>query len=384
MGILKTETRSRRTLARKKPENDHNSSSSSAEESSRQRRTTRSSYTKEAVQEDEDSFSDRKYTPTVEYPYSLKEMKAIKDHVAKYVAPKDNSEAWWYLCNTLVFIGIATYALQYTMAAVPFLSMGSVRLFIIFHDMGHRSYFGDTSLCDWNKHIAALLSPIVCYAAEDWRVGHNNHHAVHGNKSLTDNTKTLITVREYEALPSWQQWVYRILRSPPIFFSVAPFYIFYWTNLTSNMEYLLRFATMLGGLYAAGGTSLVLKFLLGQYIGVCYGTMAFHLQHQVNIGYWKEYDKEDAHAHDCAQLAGSSMLEVPFWLKYCMFGIEYHHIHHLSTRVPGYKIQRCHEEAPRGMWRAVARISALQAVQSTFHVLYDEDTERYISFPLAA
>ena len=72
--------------------------------------------------------------------------------------------------------------------------------------------------------------------------------------------------------------------------------------------------------------------------------MLFHLQHQVNTGYYKKYDENDTFTHDKAQLHGASMLQIPWFLKWTTFGIEYHHIHHLTPRIPSYNLQRCHED----------------------------------------
>jgi omega-6 fatty acid desaturase (delta-12 desaturase) len=109
--------------------------------------------------------------------------------------------------------------------------------------------------------------------------------------------------------------------------------------------------------------------------------MLFHLQHQVNTGYYKKYDETDIFTYDKAQLHGASMLQIPWFLKWATFGIEYHHIHHLTPRIPSYNLQRCHEDNEQ-LFNKITKVGYLQAFKSLFHTLYDEKKEKYISFPI--
>ena len=108
--------------------------------------------------------------------------------------------------------------------------------------------------------------------------------------------------------------------------------------------------------------------------------MLFHLQHQVNDGYWKEYNKDDKLSKDNAELIGASFLKIPFFLKPFTFGIEYHHIHHIDPSIPGYNIQRCHEDlVKKGLLKNKEEIGYIQAFKSLFHTIYDEKKNKYKS-----
>ena len=133
-------------------------------------------------------------------------------------------------------------------------------------------------------------------------------------------------------------------------------------------------------LYYFGKSKLVIRFIISQYMAAILGTMLFHLQHQVNIGYWKKIKEDDILSKDKAQLHGASLLKIPDFLKWATFGIEYHHIHHLSPRIPSYNLQRCHEDGGNLFYKT-PEIGYEQSFKSLFHVLYDEDIDRYISFP---
>ena len=77
------------------------------------------------------------------------------------------------------------------------------------------------------------------------------------------------------------------------------------------------------------------------------------------------------------------MLQIPWFLKWATFGIEYHHIHHLTPRIPSYNLQRCHEDN-ENLFHKITKVDYLQALKSLFHTLYDEKREKYISFPIHA
>lgn len=294
-----------------------------------------------------------------------------------------SSAAWWHMSTTLAALICCTAALKYTALAVLPLPFIVIRTFIVFHDLGHRSFFPNTAGgINWNALFASMLAPICCFQEDDWREGHNEHHKVHGNKCEVDSTKTVVTVREYQNWPWWGRLAYRVLRAPVVFFTILPAVVFYLKQFV-KVDYIAKYAALMFGLHSYGGVLVLQRFVLGQYIGVVLGTCVFHLQHQVNTGYWKEFDTLDKHRWEQAQLHGSSMLQIPSFLKWAFFGIEYHHIHHLSTRVPAYNMQRCHDHNAK-LFGKVTSISMAQAFLSMFHVFFDEATETYISFPLAA
>jgi len=125
----------------------------------------------------------------------------------------------------------------------------------------------------------------------------------------------------------------------------------------------------------------VLKVVgIASYLTGVFGIFLFHLQHAFNPSY---VVREGWNLKNSA-LKGSSVLTIPWILKWNLMGIEYHHIHHYSTKVPGYKLQRCHEEAPPGLFTDIPILDYPTMWNSLFLSLYDETTGKYVSFAEAS
>ncbi|KAK9820038.1 hypothetical protein WJX72_005379 [[Myrmecia] bisecta] len=206
------------------------------------------------------------------------------------------------------------------------------------------------------------------------------HDAMHGAlfKTSKANNKT-------------KQAVLRVVRDPFIFFTVIPivvFMLFYriprlrksrnagrptgvaFTNVFKAVELSLGVAVL-------GWTWLRCE-LLAAGIGAGIGFMLFHLQHHVNTAYRAP---QSTHNRLDAALLGSTYVPIPWCLRWVTLGIEYHHIHHLSTLVPCYQLQACHQEAPEGCWDDVLVVTPLKALRSMFHVMWNAETRRFEAFP---
>jgi omega-6 fatty acid desaturase (delta-12 desaturase) len=311
--------------------------------------------------------------------YNNNEVALIKNITNKYGA-KDEL-AWFHLITTTFAYGGSLILMNWSLWFMPLLIMCNMRLFMIFHDCCHLSYF-ESGNAGWNMQIAQWLEPFVLFEAKGWQSGHNNHHSVNGNIKLFDDTKTVITLNTYDNLSIPYKIIYRTLRTPPIFFMFIPLIVFYFNQILCKPRIFIKYACVCFGLRFIFGGNFLYHFLLTGYISAIIGTMLFHLQHQVNAGFWEDYDQNDRSAYHIAQLHSSSMLVVPPVFKWATFGIEYHHIHHLNTRVPSYNMQKCHEENYH-LFDKITVVGYKQAFLSLFHTLYDEKNKKYISFPIA-
>jgi len=128
--------------------------------------------------------------------------------------------------------------------------------------------------------------------------------------------------------------------------------------------------------YRIFGAQTFYAYFVCVYFCTVIGVMLFHLQHAFNPSYTT---RQDWNLKDSA-FSGSSILTIPAFMKPWTMGIEYHHIHHYSSIIPGYLLRKCHEEAPEGMWEGTHVLSYKAMYESCFFSLYDEETSRYVSF----
>ena len=329
--------------------------------------------------------------------YSKKEIMKIKKGIEPYknFYLKNNSLPFFHLTTTLILLIILIISLKYTKLTILLTSLFLIRTFMIFHDCGHKSFFKlskeqfDSGEFGLNKHIGNLIGTFMNYSWQNWSEGHGQHHKNQGNKNKKDPNVIVLDKTVYQGLPKIKKIIYRIIRSPPIFFCISPLYLFYLQHLFEIHKYtkarllsFVRIAILYTILYKVGGKRLMKRYLLSQYIASILGMMLFHLQHHVNTGYWEFFDENDTYKKDLSSLHGSSFLQIPWWLKWVTNGIEYHDIHHFSPRIPCYNLSKCYNNN-KHLLKKSTKINMKQAFKSLFHTLYDKKTKRYISFPLA-
>jgi omega-6 fatty acid desaturase (delta-12 desaturase) len=321
--------------------------------------------------------------------YTSSEISKINQVIRENWYAKGNFRPTLYLLTTLVFIFILLFQINNTNNPaflgifLLFLVLCIMRMFMIFHDLTHRSYFpsnerktGENGI---NIYVAKCIDFLCSYDANMWRSIHSEHHRVHGNINEIDETRTVYISSRYNALPEYQKILYNIIRFPPIFFLLAPIYIF-WINKIFNheWEYMLKYIIFLNILYHFGSWKLVGFYVAAQYIAGIIGIMLFHLQHQVNVGYWKPFDNDkDKVAKANAELHGASVLQIPCIVDFFTFGIEYHNVHHLDPGIPGYNTRDCYYDLVNRGLISDNKIGYLQSFKSLMHTIYDEETGLY-------
>ncbi len=320
------------------------------------------------------------------------------DRIKTYLKTEGHADQWTeptvILVSTLLFYFAVVYLIYLSThmnTLVPLtilLGLLTLRIFILFHDMCHRSFFPTderaTHTKGFNYWIASIIDVFTAYPAEQWSDVHSHHHRVLGNLNETDGTRSVLTSSQYDELPEYQKTLYKIFRYPPVFFLLAPLYI-YWINraITGRWVYLLKYAAFLYALYYVGSTKLLIAFLAAQYIAGTIGLILFHLQHQVNDGFWKAFDQEDTWMRANAELSGSTVQTIPCFLEYFTCGIEYHNIHHMDPGVPGYKLKRIYYDLVGKGWLSEnTKIGYGKMWDGLWNVFYDEKTEKYVNtFP---
>ena len=262
-----------------------------------------------------------------------------------------------------------------------------VRLFMIQHDCGHGTFFAGRLANDWVGRVIGVLTltPYDC-----WRRSHAIHHATTGNldrRGIGD--LDTLTVREYRALPWWGRLKYRLYRNPLIMFGVGPAYLFLlqqrlpvglmrngWQPWASTMATNLAIAVIVAVLtWFIGIKAFLLVHLPITLLAGTAGVWLFYVQHQFEHTTWERSESWNLHQ---AALHGSSHYELPALLRWFTANIGIHHVHHLSSRIPYYRLPRVLRDYPE--LRDVGRITLLQSFQCVRLVLWDEGQRRLVSF----
>ena len=288
-----------------------------------------------------------------------------------------------WLASWLLVANSIYWGLLLTIPAAGFL----LRLFMIQHDCGHGAFFGRRALDDWLGRVLGVftLTPYDC-----WRKTHAIHHASSGNLDARGigDVHTL-TLAEYRALGRWGRLGYWLYRNPVVMFGLGPLYIFVLQQRLpvgvmrgGPLPWISTMATnvaigviVLGLIWMLG----VIPFLLVQApivaVAGTAGVWLFYVQHQFEHTHWS--GKPEWQFANAA-LNGSSFYDLPRPLHWLTANIGIHHVHHLSSRVPYYRLPQVLKDFPE--LAAIGRISILDSLRGVRLVLWDEAQKRLISF----
>ncbi|HQZ67161.1 MAG TPA: fatty acid desaturase [Planctomycetaceae bacterium] len=260
-----------------------------------------------------------------------------------------------------------------------------VRIFIIFHDCGHGSYFSSSRA---NRIVGFFCAMLVFTPYEQWRREHAAHHASAGNldrRGLGDIWT--MTVKEYQQASTGKRILYRVVRNPFFLFVIAPAYMFIISQripLRSmkrrerlsvwqmNLAVLAMVSTMM---FIFGVVPYLVIQLIVITVGGSAGFWLFYIQHQFEGVYWERDQNWD---FIDAALQGSSFYKLPKVLQWFSGNIGFHHIHHLGPRIPNYNLERCHDSHP--MFKDVHAVTLLSSFSAMSHHLWDESSHRLVAF----
>jgi len=283
-----------------------------------------------------------------------------------------HAHGWWWA------------ALLLTVPASGFL----VRLFMIQHDCGHGAFFKQRQANEWVGRIAGVFT-ITPY--HYWRQTHALHHATSGNldrRSGLGEIETL-TVGEYQALSPLRRFGYRLYRHPLIMFGLGPAYVFMisqrlplgmmrdgWKPWASVIGNGVAAALALGGLVWVFGLAPVLIVnVVTMLLAATIGVWLFYVQHQFEGAAWSRNDQWNREA---AALAGSSHLDLPQPFRWFTGNIGIHHVHHLSSRIPFYRLPKVLTDHPE--LDAMSRLGFRESFRCARLALWDEAAGRLVSF----
>lgn len=315
-----------------------------------------------------------------------------KKIVARFQEPS-TPRALWQIVNTFGPYVVLWYLMYLSLAVswwitVPLAVLAGaflVRAFIIFHDCGHGSFFKSRAANDVCGFLSGILTFTPYY---HWRWEHSLHHATSGDldRRGTGDVWTL-TVQEYLESSRGKRFAYRLARNPIVLFVLAPIFLFlikhrvpkananrrerysvYWMNLA-----ILGVAVALSAVF--GIKAYVLIQLTALMVAGSAGVWLFYVQHQFEGVYWERRDEWD---YAAAALQGSSFYKLPRVLQWFSGNIGFHHIHHLSPRIPNYNLEKCHQADP--LFQTVKPVTLLSSFKALTFRLWDEQRRKLISY----
>lgn len=262
-----------------------------------------------------------------------------------------------------------------------------VRLFMIQHDCGHGSFFRNRSGNDWTGRVIGVLT-MTPY--DHWKRSHAGHHASSGNldRRGIGDVDTL-TVDEYRARSRWGRLRYRLYRNPLVMFGIGPIYVFLlqsrlplggvgkgWEPWISTMTTNLGIAVAAGLLmWAFGVGPFLLVHLPIVILGAAAGVWLFYVQHQFEGTHWAANENWEFHE---AALHGSSHYDLPGVLRWFTANIGMHHVHHLCSRIPYYRLPEVLRDHPE--LRDIGRLTLGESFGCVRLTLWDQREGRLISF----
>ena len=331
------------------------------------------------------------------------DVKVILEHCKQYRGASASSSVFqllttiplFFLNLVAVYLALDVSYFLSLLLAVPAAGL-LTRLFIFQHDCGHGAFFNSRKHNDWTGRLISLFT----FTPYDfWKRAHNLHHSTSGNLNKRSiGAIDTITVSEFRAMSPMKRLAYILYRNPLVLLILGtPFYVIFAQRLPFNQSFhfyddyktlppksivksiigtnisLLLFYGVVG--YVVGYGVLLMVYAPVLIMTAWIGGWLFYIQHQFEETYW-EYN-DDWNVHEAA-LLGSSYYQLPKVVQWFTGNIGLHHIHHLCSTIPNYKLQPCMDAMPK--LSEINRMSFRESLKSLDLKLWDEVDKRLISY----
>ncbi|ANU26505.1 fatty acid desaturase [Planococcus versutus] len=286
----------------------------------------------------------------------------------------------WFLAYQALDVSIwLTIALSAVAAAFV------IRTFIIFHDCTHGSFFKNKKA---NAVVGTITGIMTLFAYEKWKREHSIHHASSGNLDKRGvGDIWVMTIEEYVEASKWERFKYRMYRNPLVMFGFGPLFLVLISSRFNrkdarkkerNNTYLINISlvviyTLL--ILAIGWQAFLIVQGTTMFIAGALGIWLFYVQHTFEDSYFEDENEWD---YVKAAIEGSSYYQLPKVLQWVTGNIGFHHVHHLSPRVPNYNLEKAHESTPP-LQRATT-IDIKSSLKSLSYKLYDAPNKTFVTF----
>ncbi|RSL31911.1 fatty acid desaturase [Salibacterium salarium] len=316
----------------------------------------------------------------------------LKKSVAPFATPNTKSSIFqlintflpflllWFLAYQSLSVSI-WLTLPLTIIAAGF----AVRIFIIFHDCAHDSFFKNNKA---NRITGTITGIITHFAFTKWKRSHAMHHATSSNLDKRGTGDIwMMTVDEYIQASFWKRLQYRLYRNPIVMFGLGPFFLFLIENRFNEKKakrkekmntYVINASIL--AIYALfivtiGWQAFLMVQLPILFVSGALGIWLFYVQHQFEDSY---FEKEEDWSFVKAAVDGSSYYKLPRVMQWLTGNIGFHHVHHLSPRVPNYNLEKTHDTiTPLQQATTITLASSLKSIRFR---LYDETNKTFVNF----
>jgi omega-6 fatty acid desaturase (delta-12 desaturase) len=310
----------------------------------------------------------------------------------------------WYFTKHMTILSFVMHLLwvykdsYFAYCIIPILGLMLNKTFVIFHDCQHNSY---TPWKDLNYALSLITGTFVT-TSPNWILDHNTHHLSNGNienkYKYFFNETIVYTVNQYNKFSTLGKQLYKIYKTPVIFFGIIPVVYFgifqrfiyivkkimHPNKIRSELipilfNHTINNAAICTLFYYLYNHGILYHYLIALWISYVNSFFVFHNQHTYNPPFVVENDKWNI---TDSGLKGSSFIQVPWILKYFYGGIEYHHIHHMNAKIPGYNLHKYHTDVVNTsyLFDNVVKLSLLDCYNNLWLVLYCEIQNKYITF----
>jgi omega-6 fatty acid desaturase (delta-12 desaturase) len=318
----------------------------------------------------------------------------------------------------LWLLAIVSTGISLWLTAVVVLPMClfTLRVFALMHECGHGSIFRSQRL---NRGFGFVLGVVAGMPQYVWARNHDYHHTHNGNWQKYRGPYTTMSISEYAALSELQQRLYQtkcsIVLAPLVGFIYLifnPRYTWlrgsialvahivknkiaqpgvslqshaatfktrywktdkeYWHMFWNNAALLSWWAVMC---WFVGASLFFPIYLISVSLAGGAGIILFTVQHNFEHAYASDDADWD---YDSGAINGTSFLILPGFLNFFTANIGYHHIHHLSPRIPNYCLVECHNTYPH-LFTEVKRLRLSDVQNSLKCILWDTRAQRIIT-----
>ncbi|WP_214694697.1 fatty acid desaturase [Exiguobacterium sp. s160] len=286
----------------------------------------------------------------------------------------------WFLAYQLLSVSIFL-TLPFTLIAAGFV----VRMFIIFHDCTHGSFFKNKKA---NAIVGTITGILTLFPYEKWKREHAIHHASSGNLDKRGvGDIWVMTIEEYIEASKWTRLKYRLYRHPLVMFGLGPLWLILVTSRFNRKDarkkerqntYIINLSLVVlysALIYVIGWQAFLTVQGTTMFIAGVLGIWLFYVQHTFEDSYFEDEQEWD---YVKAAIEGSSYYELPKVLQWVTGNIGFHHVHHLSPRVPNYHLEKAHTSTPP-LQRATT-IGLFSSLKSLRYKLYDANNKTFVTF----